>query len=44
MRFRLFAASLVLAPLVGAESEPPGLTVKTTSGTYAGLIDPTAPM
>jgi len=49
MRARVLAACLVLASSVGAqdtssgERPKPGLTVKTTSGTYTGLVNSTTP-
>ena len=49
MQLRVLVTSLLLAPLTGAQdssSERPGgsgLTVRTSSGTYTGLINSTAP-
>src|SRR3712207_1485399 len=42
MRLRIVAASLLLAALVGAQPEA-HLAVKTTSGTYTGLVNSTVP-
>lgn len=49
MRAHVFAASLLLASSAAVQGgsnerpKPPGLTVKTTSGTYTGLVNSTTP-